>query len=212
MRPEACRRRPGPLCAAATIGMLCLAAFAREARPQELDAQIQEIRTLLREKRYPLALEGLRFVARRVQDLRAAEIRPAFPAAPAGWRVGDPFALAHEEDVWERRLEVRASYLREDGGARIDVTVDLNSPLAPLAALELNPVVVAADPRVRVVDVAGRPGRLRFNPDTGSAELRVILDGRSLLTVSGRGLGKGEDLLELARAVDFVLLAKRAGI
>jgi hypothetical protein len=190
---------------AATLA-LCLAA---PAGSQELDPQLQEIRTLLREKRYPLALESLRLIARQIQDLRVESLAPAFPAAPAGWTALPALSLVEEDEIWSDRILAQRAYAAAAGPARLDVTFDVNSPLGPTVALGFNPLALTADPLSRLVEVGGEKGLLRFNPDTGEAELRILLSRDVLVTARGRGIRSPETLLDLARGVDFALLRRR---
>lgn len=180
------------------------------ARAQGLELQLQEIRTLIREKRYPLALESLRLIARQIQDLRLEALAPAFPAAPAGWTALPDISLLEEDEIWTDRVVAQRTYQEASGTARMDLTIDLNTPLGPAAALSMNPLAVNADPQARVVEVAGEKGLLRFNPDTGEAELRVLLGRDVLVTARARGVNSTGLLVDLARGVDFALL-RRAG-
>lgn len=180
------------------------------APAQEFDLQLHEIRTLIREKRYPLALESLRLVARQVQDLRLGDLAPALPAAPAGWTALPDMSLLEEDEIWTDRVVAQRTYVAASGTARMDLTIDVNSPYGPAAALSLNPLAVNADPQARVVDVAGEQALVRFNPDTGEAELRVLLGRDVLVTARARGVGSAEVLVDLARGVDFAL-ARTAG-
>ena len=96
-----------------------------DARAQGLDPQLQEIRTLLREKRFPLALESLRLVARQIQDLRLETVAPAFPAAPAGWTVLPALSLLEEDEIWSNRIAAQRTYVTAPTPARIDLTIDV---------------------------------------------------------------------------------------
>jgi hypothetical protein len=178
--------------AAFLVLVLAAGAAAAPAAAQELDLQLQEIRTLVREKRFQIALESLRLVARQIQDLRVASVAPAFPAAPAGWTATEPLSLLEEQEIWGDRIAAQRTYLPPAGQtARIDCVIDVHSPFAPSAALGLNPLVVAGDPRARLVDVGGRQARLRFNPDTVEGELRLLIGRGVLVTVRSRGVGAG---------------------
>ena len=125
----------------------------RRSRPraQGLDPQLQEIRTLIREKRYPLALESLRLVARQIQDLRLETVAPAFPAAPAGWTALPALSLLEEDEIWSNRIAAQRSYVAAPGPARVDITIDVHSPFGPAVALSFNPIVLTGDPLSRLV-------------------------------------------------------------
>lgn len=194
------------------LAVLCVAAGAAPVHAQELDLQLQEIRVLLKEKRYPLALESLRLVARQIQDLRLEAVTPAFPEAPPGWTATPPLSLLEEGDVWSDRVEAQRTYAPSSGQSRVDLVIELHSPLAPAVALSLNPLVTAADPQSRIVDVAGHRGSARFAPDTGEGEVRVLLGRETLITARGRGIAGVEPLLELVGRVDFAFLRARAGL
>ena len=208
------RRLAPAFAAAAAAALLAGASPARPGSapaPEALEAQILEVRALVREKRYPIALESLRLIARSIQELRLEEVRPAFPAAPPGWTAGELVSLAAEQEPWSRRIEARREYRRLDGTARISMTLDLHSPWIPTVSLSLNPLYVAGDGLARLVEVSGEKARLGFAPDSGDGDLRVILDGKVLVTLAGRGLASGETLVDLARAIDFDLLRTRDG-
>lgn len=196
---------------AALLATVLVCGIAPSPAPaQDLDLQLREIRTLIREKRYPLALESLRLVARQIQDLRLEALAPAFPAAPAGWTALPDMSLLEEDEIWTDRVIAQRTYVAAGGTARMDLTIDVNSPYGPATALSLNPLAVNADPQARVVDVAGEKALLRFNPDTGEADLRVLLGQDVLVTARARGMNSTGALVDLARGVDLALL-RRAG-
>jgi hypothetical protein len=192
------------------VALLSCGVLPSAARAQGLDLQLHEIRTLIREKRYPLALESLRLVARQIQDLRLEALAPAFPAAPGGWTALADVSLLDEDEIWTGRVVAQRAYVAASGTARMDLTIDVNTPLGPAAALSFNPLAVNADPQARIVEMAGEKGLLRSNPDTGEAELRVLLGRDILVTARGRGIDSTALLVDLTRAVDFSLL-RRAG-
>ena len=182
------------------------------AGAQELDPQLQEIRTLIREKRYPLALESLRLVARQIQDLRLEAVSPAFPAAPPGWTALPPLSLLDEDEIWSSRITAQRSYDAAAGPARVDITIDVHSPLGPAVALGFNPIVLMGDPLSRIVATGSEQALLRFNPDTGEGELRVLIGRETLVTARGRGITVPDILTNLARGVDYALLRQLSGL
>ena len=191
---------------------VAIAASAFDARAQEIDIQLQEIRTLVREKRYPLALESLRLVARQIQDLRLEAVAPAFPAAPSGWTALTPLSLLEEDEIWSSRVVAQQPYVASPGAARVDITIDIHSPLGPTVALGFNPIVLAGDPLSRVVALGSENALLRFNPDTGEGELRVLIGRETLVTARGRGITAPDILTNLARGVDYALLRQLSGL
>ncbi len=205
---------PGAIRSAATACALVLACALGPvpAGAQDLDLQFQEIRTLVREKRYPLALESLRLVARQIQDLRLETIAPAFPAAPAGWTALPALSLLEEDEIWSSRMLAHRSYVASPGPARMDLTIDVHSPFGPAALLGFNPLALAGDRLARLIEVGGEKGLLRFNPDTGEGELRVLVGRETLVTARGRGISSPETLVDLARGVDFALLRLKSGL
>ncbi|HEY5999834.1 MAG TPA: hypothetical protein VI078_11130 [bacterium] len=200
-------RRLAPA-AFALLGVLA----AAPVPAQDLGLQLDEIRALVREKRYPLALESLRLIARQVQDLRVGAIAPAFPPAPPGWTAGAPLSLLGDADVWSGRLEAVRSYTPEAGGARIDLILDLHSPLAPATALGLSALIPAADPTARLREIAGQPARVRFVPDTGEGEVRMLVAPDTVVTARGGGLTAADPLVRLVEGIDFAALRAAAGL
>ncbi len=181
------------------------------AGAQGLDPQLQEIGTLIREKRYPLALESLRLVARQIQELRLENVAPAFPAAPAGWTALPALSLLEEDEIWNNRIVALRSYVASPGAARVDLTIDLNTPLGPEVALRFNPVLLTGDPLSSLVPIGNDAALVRFNPDTGEGELRVLVGRVTLVTARGRGILSPGILIDLARKVDFPLLQRASG-
>jgi len=207
------RRRFPAAPALLLLGAMAVApAAVPPAGAQDIGLQLEEIRTLVREKRYPLALESLRLVARQIQDLRLEAIAPAFPEPPSGWTATTPLSLQDEGDVWTGRLVAQRSYTPAAGTARLDLVIDLNSPHAPAAALALSPLVLAADPAIRAREIGGQQARVRFVPDTGEGEVRVLVGGATLVTARGRGIESAEALVRLVERVDFAFLRAAAGI
>jgi hypothetical protein len=203
------RHAPAALALAAA---LLAAVAAAPASAQDIGVQLDEIRTLVREKRFPLALESLRLVARQIQDLRLEAIAPAFPEPPPGWTATPPLSLLAEGDIWSERLEAQRSYLPPSGATRIDLVIDVHSPHAAAAALALSPLVTAADPNSRIREIAGEKARVRFVPDSGEGEARVLLGRDILITARGRGIEGTDPLVRLIERLDFVLLRARSGM
>jgi len=192
------------------IFLVCVFAAA-PASPQGLDPQLQEIRTLIREKRYPLALESLRLVARQIQDLRLEIVAPAFPAAPAGWTALPALSLMEDDEIWSNRIAAQRSYVDAQKPARMDLTIDVHTPFGPAVALSFNPLVLMGDPRSQIVALGKESALVRFNPDTGEGELRVLVGRETLVTARGRGIGSSDILINFARGVDYALLHRTAG-
>jgi hypothetical protein len=190
---------------ASALTVACALAAA-PAGAQDLDAQLQEIRTLVREKRFALALEGLSLVARQLQDLRLEAVLPAFPPVAAGWTAQPALSLLEENEIWSNRIAAQRSYAAAAGLPRIDLTIDVHSPFVAAVTLSFNPLALAGDSSTRIVDVGGEKGLLRFNADTGEAELHVLVGREVLVTARGRGMTSPELLVSLARGVDYSLL------
>jgi hypothetical protein len=201
------------LAAAAAVALAAPVARAQEAASPQIDPQLQEIRTLIREKRYPLALESLRLVARQIQDLRLESLNPALPPPPPGWTAEPALSLLEEDEIWSSRIHAQRSYAAAgpSGPSRMDLLVDVHSPFAASAALAFNPIALAADPLASIVDVAGERGLARYNPDSGEGELRVVIGRETLVRVTGRGIDSPQVLINLGRRVDFALLRAAAG-
>lgn len=195
----------------AALALSCTLAVP-PAAAQDIGLQLEEIRLLVREKRYPLALESLRLVARQIQDLRLEAIAPAFPEPPAGWTATPPLGLLEESDIWSERIVAQRSYAPASGPTRLDLVIDLHSPHAPAAALGLSPLVASADPNTRIREIAGQQARERFVPDTGEGDVRIVLGRDVLVTARGRGIESAEPLLRLIERVDFAFLRARAGL
>jgi len=195
-----------------TCVFLICALAAVPAGAQGLDPQLLEIRTLIREKRYPLALESLRLVARQIQDLRLETVAPAFPAAPAGWTALPALSLLDEDEIWSNRIVAQQTYVAVPGPARLEIAIDLHSPLRPAVAMSFNPIVLTGDPLSRLVPIGSETALLRFNPDTGEGELRVLVGRETLVTARGRGIISPEILINIARGVDYPLLLRISGL
>jgi len=173
----------------------------------ELELQLQEILRLVDERNYITALEDLQFIARQIQELRLAEILPLFPDPPPGWKSEPPLRTSRNEDLWNRRLQVRRRYLPAEGEGKVEMLFDFYSPLIPEVNLSLNPVLVAADPRAELLDLGGQRARLLFNDDTAEGELVLAIGTRVLVSVAGRGIVSREVLREFAGRIDMDALA-----
>jgi len=203
-RLRGCFRRTLRLpCFSAFAATLCLVVTAAvPVGALDLDPQLQEIRTLLRERRYPLALESLRLIARQIQELRLETVAPAFPPAPGGWRELPALSLLEEDEIWSSRIHAQRSY-SAPGPARMEIVIDVRSPHAAAAALSFNPLAVAGDPRARIADIGGEKALIRFNPDAGEALVTVLPTRDILVKAMGRGIASAEVLVDLLRRVDY---------
>ena len=184
---------------------LAVAASAAAAGAQEPDAQLPEIRTLLREKRYVPALESLRLVVLQIQELRLESLSPALPPAPGGWTARATQSLLEEDELLSSRAHVQRTYTAS-GPARMQISVDVRSPDAPAVAQIFNPLAVTADPTARLVELGGERALVRFNADSREGEVLVLLGRDLLVRATGSGIESPEVLVELTRRVDFPLL------
>jgi len=176
------------------------------AGAQDFGMQLEEILRLIEEKSYTLALEDLRFAARQVQELRLREVAPLFPDPPSGWTAADPLLIMSDEEIWSRRLQVLRTYRPADGSGKVEVLYDFFSPRIPQASLSLNPVYVAGDPRINIIEVGDEKARLLFNGDTGEGEILLIPGNRLLLSIVGRGLSSREILRDFAGRIEMTEL------
>jgi hypothetical protein len=68
-------------------------------------------------------------------------------------------------------------------------------------------VYLSADSRTEGVKISGHQGRIWFNGDTGEGEILVLVDGRVLVSVVGRGISSRETLKTFADRIEFATLA-----
>lgn len=191
--------------AAIVAAIASAVAVAGAAGAQELDAQLPEIRTLLREKRYVPALQSLRLVAVQIQELRLEALSPALPAAPAGWTAWPAQSLLEEDDLLSSRAHVQRAYTAP-GPMRMQLAVDVRSPDAPAVAQNFNPLALTADPTARLVEIGAERALVRYSADTRECEVLVLLGRDLLVRANGSGIPTPEVLVELVRRVDFALL------
>lgn len=189
----------------AAVLAVCLA--SPPAGGQDISAQLEEVQKLIDDKDYVTALEDLKFIAQQIQEFRLAAVSPLFPAPPAGWRADPPVRTSREGELWSRRLQVRRRYVPEELTAKIELVYDFNSPLIPRVVLSLNPLYLSADPQAEAVEVAGHPGRLWFNPDTGEGEMVLVVAERVLVSIVGRGIPGRTTLKDFSSRLEISSLA-----
>ncbi|HEX2526347.1 MAG TPA: hypothetical protein VHL31_08590 [Geminicoccus sp.] len=160
------------------------------------------------------AINELQFAIQDIRSQLSARYRAGFPDAPAGWVAADgsednSAAMA----MFGGGTSVARTYTQQGGEGVIDATISVDNPMIQgLAAMLNNPAIMAANPAARRVRVGRENVLVQLEEGGDSGEATLVLGGRMLLQLQGRGLENSALLEEMAANWKLDELKKIAGM
>jgi hypothetical protein len=193
----------------AVLSFVLASAVAGVGLAEDLDpaALFDSARGAFNEKKYGKALSDLKLLVGEVSRLRAEQLKPLLPGAPAGW-------TAHEVDVNEgggfaflaQGVHLQRRYTKGDGNVTVGLWID--SPMVATLSMMANPAFAQMSGNT-VVKVKGRQAVLQLDAANKSGTLYVLLAGNAAVAqVEGHGVVKADLVDAFGGAFDFDRLEK----
>jgi hypothetical protein len=160
------------------------------------------------------AINELQFAIQDIRSQLAEQYRAGFPPAPTGWTFEDS-----EEDssaamaMFGGGTAVARTYTQEGGDGSIEARISVDNPMIQgLAAMVGNPALIAANPGAKRVRVGRDNAMVQFEEGGDSGQAMLIVGGRIMLQLDGRGLENGQILEDMTQAWQVDALKKIAGM
>jgi hypothetical protein len=197
------------------VQTILVLAMSAPALADQVEEQIQQALELYRSGELGASVTELEFAISDIRKAMSGQLGNTFPPPPAGWSAGDAESSAEGAGAaamfggaMGTMLERR--YTQDDGEGALTATLMIDNPMIQgMAALLTNPMMMAAQPNAERLRVGRETGMLKWEPDNGTAEATLLLDGRIMMQVAGENLASPDIAAELLQAWD--LQAVRAG-
>lgn len=140
-------------------------------------------------------------------------LRALLPAPLPGWTAGEPEAGSGPGALLGGGPSASRRYRAGSGPEKtVDVEVVAGSALVDsLAPLLADPAPLAGAPGASLVEVGGRKALRRLAPEDRTAEVSLVLAGRTLVVVRAQGVEGDAEALAYARALDLAALEAAVG-
>ena len=197
----------------ALAAALVLAPLA--ARADSLTDQLDQARKDYEQGDVSSAISDLEFA---IQDLRGklgAAYLATFPPAPAGWTAQDekPNESGASAAFPGGGTMVKRTYRAATGEATIDAQLMTGGGfLQGLAAMFMNPAVLAAQPGAKRVRIGKDNAVVTFDPAAHTGQLMLDVGGKVTLMLDGKSLDGSDPLVQLANAWDLKKVREIAGL
>jgi hypothetical protein len=186
------------------VPALALAGLAiAPAGADEITDQLDQARAFYEEGDIGGAIAELEFTIEALRGQIAAQLRETFPEPPPGWSVeaGDGSGGANP---FLGGNVVSRTYRQDGGSGRIEAQLMTGGGfMQGLAAMMLNPQMLAAQPNARRIRIGRESGVVTYDPAQKSGQLVVDLGGRGSLMLDGSGLDEPEPLEALVKGWDI---------
>ncbi len=186
-----------------TATALSGAAWAAPEGPARLEA----VRQSWQKGDLARAANELQQVLADLQTRLGEQIAKTLPAAPPGWEAGEPETQSLASAGGG--LSVAKGY--QKGDATLNASVLLDNPAVEGVRPMFENGALAAMPQFRRLTVGGEPALMRWDQDTRSGEVMIVLAGRALVQVEGSDLANAELLSSTAEGFNLAALKKIVG-
>lgn len=179
------------------------------ARADEISDTIERAKTLYQQGKYSEASSELQFVVGQIQNLQAEQLKKLLPDPLPGWTAEEASASAAPMGIFGGGISVSKTYNKEDTGESIEIQIITQSPLLQTVMMWLtNPMMLAAEPNAKLVRVKGEKAVEKFSAQDKEGELSLILEGKTLITVTGSEISDKNILYKYMEKIDFGAIKK----
>jgi hypothetical protein len=183
------------------------------ARADSFTDQLDQARKDYEQGDLSTAISDLEFATQELRGKLNTAYLATFPPAPAGWTAEDE---KPEESAAASPLAgnmVKRTYRAATGQASIEAQLMTGGGfLQGLAAMFMNPAMLAAQPGAKRVRVGKDNAVVTYDPADRSAKLMLDVGGKVSLLLDGKDLPSSDPLVQLANAWDIKKLREVAGL
>jgi len=189
---------------ASTVTVLGLAAaLSAPVGADDVTDQLEAARKAYETGELRSAVQTLQFAVASIQEKINLSLLELLPEPLDGWKADEPQAQSGGMAAMIAGINLSRHYYRDDG-AEVDITITADSPLLGMMTMMLsNPMLMQTDPGTRVYTLGGHRGMVKHEKDSDAWEISLMVGGKTMVQVSGRGLkdkGAAENYL---KAIDL---------
>jgi len=194
---------------ASTITVLGLAAaLSAPAAADDVTDQLEAARKAYEAGELRSAVQTLQFAVASVQEKINLSLLELLPEPLEGWKADEPQAQSGGMAAMIAGINLSRHYYRDDG-AEVDITITADSPLLGMMTMMLsNPMLMQTDPGTRIYTLGGHRGMIKHDKDSDAWEISLMVGGKTMVQVSGRGLKDKQAAEDYLKAIDLAKVEK----
>lgn len=145
------------------------------------------------------------YAAQLIRQKKAGDLATLLPPAPSGWTAEAVETEAMGTAMMGGGVHASRTYLRGDDNMELSIMAD--SPMVQsMAAMVQNPTLIAASGG-KLEKVGDYRAAVKYEAETKSGEVTLIVDNRILVSVKSEGASRDE-MMALLNKLDLAKLAK----
>ena len=184
------------------------AAFATPALADEITDQLNTARKAYESGELRSAVQTLQFAVASIQEKINLSLLELLPEPLEGWNADEPQAQSGGMAAMIAGTNLSRRYYRDDG-AEVDISITADSPLLSMMTMMLsNPMLMQTDPGTRVYTHGGQRGMIKHEKDSDVWEISLMIGGKIMIQVTGRGIKDQQDVEAYLEAIDLAAIEK----
>jgi len=152
------------------------------------------------------AISNLDYATQLIRQKKSERMKALLPEPLPGWQAKPALAKFLGAAVFGGGSTVSRDYFT-GSGAVISVEIVSDSPVLQSIIMMLNNPLFAGASGGNIQTVKQQRAMFKYNEQDHNGEINIVVAGRFIVTVKGRGIDQSS-LLRYAEAVDFEVLAK----
>jgi hypothetical protein len=183
------------------------------ARADSLTDQLDQARKDYEQGDLSTAVSDLEFAIQELRGKLSTSYLATFPPAPAGWTVQDEKPDESAAVMPGGGTMLKRTYRAATGEATIEAQLMTGGGfLQGLAAMFMNPAMLAAQPGAKRVRVGKDNAVVTYDPTDRTAKLMLDVGGKVTLMLDGKDLANSDPLVQLANTWDVKKVREIAGL
>ena len=184
------------------------AAFIAPASADEITDQLNTARKAYESGELRSAVQTLQFAVASIQEKINLSLLELLPEPLDGWNADEPQAQSGGMAAMIAGTNLSRRYYRDDG-AEVDISITADSPLLSMMTMMLsNPMLMQTDPGTRVYTHGGQRGMIKHEKDSDVWEISLMIGGKIMIQVTGRGIKDQQDVEAYLEAIDLAAIDK----
>lgn len=184
------------------------AALAAPALADEVTDQLNTARKAYESGELRSAVQTLQFAVASIQEKINLSLLELLPEPLEGWNADEPQAQSGGMAAMIAGTNLSRRYYRDDG-AEVDISITADSPLLSMMTMMLsNPMLMQTDPGTRVYTHGGQRGMIKHEKDSDVWEISLMVGGKIMIQVTGRGIKDQQDAEAYLEAIDLAAIEK----
>jgi len=194
---------------AKTITALALAStLSAPAAADDITDQLDAARKAYEGGEFRSAVQTLQFAVAGIQEKINLSLLKMLPEPLEGWQADEAQAQSGGMAAMIAGTNLSRHYYRDDG-ADMDISITADSPLLGMMTMMLsNPMLMQTDAGTRIYTHAGHRGMIKHEKDSNEWEISLMVGGKIMVQVTGRGLQDKKPVEDYLKAIDLAAVEK----